>query len=136
MLKNLFRNFFPKAPPSIPPAAADQVEVLKAIITALASHVQKDGDRILAVKVPGYTGVVPDHRFTVSGIADFAVETGLDAHGSNVLIEVNPYRPAPPTRPPEFTANTIALALNEMVANSASAVVTAEAISDSAAKPA
>lgn len=128
MLKTLFRYFYPKVPASVPPATADQVEVQKAIIYALATYIQRDGDIILAVKVPAYTGATPDLRFSVPNVADFAVEIGSDPYGKNVRIEENPYRPAPPARLPEFTANTVALALNEMVANTASATTVAESV--------
>lgn len=131
MLKTLFRYFYPKAPAPIPPATADQVEVLKAVICALSTHVQRHGDIILAVRVPGYTGATPDLRFSVSGIADFAVEVGVDPYGDNVVIEANPYRITPKV------PNTVAVALNEMVAataKSASTAVTAETITDSAVK--
>lgn len=126
MFNSIFRSIFPKAPPSIPPAITTEIEVQRAIISALAAYIQRDGDRILSVKVPGYTGVAPDARFSVPNVADFAVEVGLDVYGSNVNIEANPYRPA------QFTANTIAVALNEMVANTASVAVEATTITTKA----
>lgn len=99
----------------------------KAIISALAAYIQRDGDRILSVKVPSYTGVAPDARISVTNVADFTVEVGVDVYGENVIVEANPYRVAPTT----VTPTTIAVALNEMVANTASA----STVADSAAKP-
>lgn len=127
MFNSIFQSVFPKAPPSIPATVITEIEVQQAIISALAAYIQRDGDRILSVKVPGYTGVAPDARFSVANVADFTVEVGVDVYGKNVIVEANPYRSAT-TR---VTPTTIAIALNEMVANTASATVTA----DSAAKP-